>query len=69
MTNEEFLLRLVKGTADGLGECAQSVQLDDPFSDGEACGLSFALREMQKAILLYNKKCSGKMLVELEKVD
>jgi hypothetical protein len=63
MTNEEFLLRLIKGAADKLDASANGVENNCPFADGEVCGLSYAVELIQKAVLLYNKKCSGELSI------
>jgi hypothetical protein len=68
VTNEEFLLRAIKSTADGLDECAQGIPNISSFADGEVSGLSYASEKIKNAILLYNKKCSGEMLVDFGKV-
>jgi hypothetical protein len=72
MKNEDYLLGLVKGTIHGLETnimCMtgmQSESADTGFSDGEICGMSYAVKALNNALLMYDEKAKNTLIHALE---
>ncbi len=61
MTNEEYLLKLIRGTTDGLSEYIIGIDMsgnktEKAFRDGEHCAMCYAIQAIQKALKFYKVK-------------